>query len=265
MNRHLRVRARPLPRATKLGLLTGKARFAWFLALVVLLPLGYGAYAARTPTSQVFGDIVSHGSGAEKVVALTYDDGPNEPYTGQILDVLKQEGVHATFFVVGMNAERAPEIVRRIVADGNDIGNHSYAHRKRDTLLDLHYADATRTSAILRQITGVAPRFYRAPNGFHTPWSMRAVGSHGMRVIGWDVESNDWDEPGADTIVRRTMQRVHPGAIILLHDGDNTRLGTDRSQQVTATRTLIETLKGQGYRFVTVSELLGLPPLKGNT
>ncbi len=80
------------------------------------------------------------------------------------------------------------------------------------------------------------PRLYRAPNGFHTPWSLRAVGEHGLRAIGWDVESNDWDEPGVDTIVMRTVDHVQPGSIILLHDGDNTRLGTDRSQQVAAVR-----------------------------
>jgi peptidoglycan/xylan/chitin deacetylase (PgdA/CDA1 family) len=230
----------------------------------MLLPLGIGAYAARTPSSKIFGDIVTHGPESEKVVALTFDDGPNEPWTGQILDVLRQEGVHATFFLIGMNAEREPDTVRRIAAEGNEIGNHSYAHRKRDTLLDLRYQDAAKTNAILAKITGIVPRLYRAPNGFHTPWSMRAVGSQGLRVIAWDVESNDWDEPGANTIVSRTMRQVHPGAIILLHDGDNTRQGTDRNQQVTATRMLIDTLKGQGYRFVTVSEMLGLPPLKGN-
>jgi peptidoglycan/xylan/chitin deacetylase (PgdA/CDA1 family) len=262
MPRHLTVRTPK--RSPRTGILTVKARFGWLLAFLLLLPLGLGAYAARTPSSQVFGDIVTHGSGAEKVVALTYDDGPNEPYTGQILDVLRDEGVHATFFVVGMNAERAPATVRRIVAERHDLGNHSYAHRKRDTLLDLRYTDAAKTNAILAGITGIVPRLYRAPNGFHTPWSMRAVGSRGLRVIGWDVESNDWDEPGAETIVMRTMQRVHPGAIILLHDGDNTRQGTDRGQQVAATRMLIDALKGQGYRFVTVSELLGLPPQKGN-
>jgi peptidoglycan/xylan/chitin deacetylase (PgdA/CDA1 family) len=263
MPRHLTIRTPVRPKPGQ-GILTPKARFVWLLTFLVLLPLGFGAYAARTPSSQVFGDIVTHGSGTDRVVALTFDDGPNEPYTGQILDVLKDEGVHATFFVIGMNAERQPETVRRIVREGNDLGNHSYAHRKRDTLLDLHYNDAAKTNAILAQITGIVPRLYRAPNGFHTPWSMRAVGSRGLRVIGWDVESNDWDEPGTDTIVRRTMQRVHPGAIILLHDGDNTRQKTDRGQQVAATRMLIDTLKGQGYRFVTVSEMLGLPPLKGN-
>ncbi len=265
MPRHMTVRTRQR-RASSHGLLTPRARFVWVMALVVLASLGYGLYAARTPSSQLFGDIYVHGSRTEKekVVALTFDDGPNDPYTGQILDVLKQAGVHATFFCVGINAEREPETVRRIAAEGNEVGNHSYAHRKRDALLDLRYRDAARTNDILRAITGTLPRLYRAPNGFHTPWSLRAVGEHGLRAIGWDVESNDWDEPGADTIVMRTVGRVQPGSIILLHDGDNSRLGTDRSQQAAAVRTIIETLKGRGYRFVTVSEMLGFPPTKGN-
>jgi len=263
MPRHMTVRTHRR-RAPSHGLLTPRARFVWLMALVVLAPLAYGCYAARTPSSQLFGDIYTHGPRAEKVVALTFDDGPNDPYTGQILDVLKQAGVHATFFCVGMNAEREPATVRRIAAEGNEVGNHSYAHRKRDALLDLRYDDAARTNDILRGITGMMPRLYRAPNGFHTPWSLRAVAAHGLRAIGWDVESNDWDEPGADTIVMRTVDHVQPGSIILLHDGDNTRLGTDRSQQVAAVRTIIETLKARGYRLVTVSEMLGLPPTKGN-
>jgi len=257
------VRTQPR-RARSHGLLTPKARFGWLMALVVLAPLAYGWYAARTPSSQLLGDIYVHGPRTEKIVALTFDDGPNDPYTGQILDVLKREGVHATFFCVGMNAEREPNTVRRIVAEGNEVGNHSYAHRKRDALLDVRYNDVARTNDILRRITGTTPRLYRAPNGFHTPWSLRAVGAHGLRAIGWDVESNDWGAPGVNTIVMRTVERVQPGSIILLHDGNNTRLGTDRSQQVAAVGTIIETLKARGYRFVTVSEMLGLPPTKGN-
>lgn len=262
MPRHMTVRTRR-PRASSHGLLTPRARFGWLMALIVLAPLAYGCYAARTPSSQLFGDIYAHGPRAEKVVALTFDDGPNDPYTGQILDVLKAEGVHATFFCVGMNAEREPQTVRRIAAEGNDVGSHSYRHRKRDTLLDPRYGDAARTSEILRGITGSPPRLYRAPNGFHTPWSLRAVAEHGMRAIGWDVESNDWDEPGADEIAARTVDRVRPGSIVLLHDGDNAHLGTDRGQQAAAVRTIIQTLKGRGYRFVTLTEMLGLPPVKG--
>jgi len=263
MPRHMTVRTQRR-RAPSHGLLTPRARFVWLMALVVLAPLAYGCYAARTPSSQLFGDIYTHGPRTEKIVALTFDDGPNDPYTGQTLDVLKQAGVHATFFCVGMNAEREPQTVRRIAAEGNEIGNHSYQHRKRDALLDLRYSDAARTNDILQGITGTLPRLYRAPNGFHTPWSLRAVAERGLRAVGWDVESNDWDAPGADTIVMRTVDRVQPGSIILLHDGDNTRLGTDRSQQTAAVRTIVETLKGRGYRFVTISEMLGLPPPKGN-
>lgn len=263
MPRRMTARSRS-KRGRAQGLLTRRARVGWLMALVVALPLGYGAYAARTPSSQAFGDIYVHGPRTAKIVALTFDDGPNDPYTGLILDVLKQEGVHATFFCVGMNAEHEPTTVRRIAAEGNDLGNHSYHHRKRDALLDLSYDDATRTNDILRGITGAAPRLYRAPNGFHTPWSLRIVGERGLRAIAWDVESNDWDEPGANNIVMRTVERVQPGSIILLHDGDNTRLGTDRSQQVDAVRGIIQTLKARGYRFVTMSEMLGLPPTKGN-
>src|SRR4051794_1727967 len=162
MPRHMTVRT-PIRRAATHGLLAPRARFVWVMAFVVLAPLAYGCYAARTPSSQLFGDIYTHGPRGQQVVALTFDDGPNDPYTGQILDVLRQEGVHATFFCVGVNAARQPETVRRIAAEGNDVGNHSYRHRKRDALLDLRYDDAARTNDILRGITGTLPHLYRAP------------------------------------------------------------------------------------------------------
>lgn len=259
MNRRpLTVRSRSRSRSH--GLLAWRGRIGWLVALALVLPLATFFYVARTPTAGLLGAVIAHGPrGGEKIVALTFDDGPNDPYTGQILDVLKTANVHATFFIVGMNAEREPDTVRRIVAEGNDLGNHSYAHRKRDALLDFGYHDAARTSTILRGITSVTPRWYRAPNGFHTPWSLRAARDRGMQAVAWDVESSDWDEPGAEVIARRTVGQVHPGSIILLHDGDSARLGADRSQQIEAVRQIITQLQGQGYRFVTLTEMLGHP------
>ena len=152
------------------------------MALIVLAPLAYGCYAARTPSSQLFGDIYTHGPRTEKVVALTFDDGPNDPYTGQILDVLKQEGVHATFFCVGMNAEREPATVRRIAAEGNEVGNHSYRHRKRDTLLDLGYSDAARTNDILTWHHGhAAPPLSRAERLSYAVVAARGGGARTAR------------------------------------------------------------------------------------
>jgi peptidoglycan/xylan/chitin deacetylase (PgdA/CDA1 family) len=229
-------------------------------ALLALLALGVGAYGlAVWPQSQLYGPIVTRGPSGERLVALTFDDGPNEPATSQILDVLAARGVKATFFVVGANARAYPDTLRRIVAEGHAVGNHSYRHRKRDTLLDPRYREVERTQRVIEEIAGIRPALYRSPNGFHTPWQLRAVRGAGLTTVHWDVQTKDWERPDPETIVRRVLAHVHPGAIVLLHDGDDTRHGSDRTPTVQALPRLIDALEARGYRLVTVPALLGRP------
>jgi peptidoglycan/xylan/chitin deacetylase (PgdA/CDA1 family) len=211
------------------------------------------------PQSQVYGHIVTHGPSSPPMVALTFDDGPNEPATSRILDILDAKGVKATFFVVGENAEAYPDTVRREVADGQAVGNHSYHHRKRDTLRDLHYREVTRTQDVIEAIAGIRPSLYRSPNGFHTPWQLRAVRRAGLTTVHWDVQTKDWERPSPDTIVKRVLDHVHPGAIVLMHDGDDTNHGSDRTPTIEALPRIIDALRARGYRLVTVPELLGKP------
>lgn len=231
-------------------------------ALLPVLPVlafaGSCAYMAINPTSQVYGKIVLHGPEDEKTVALTFDDGPNEPYTSEILDVLDREGVRATFFSVGVNVASYPDAARRIVTDGSVIANHSWDHSRLATAVDFRYSQLERAQDEIFQVTGVSPRFFRPPAGIHTPWQLRKVSSEGLITVNWDSEGYDWQRPNSpQRIEQKVLSSVRPGSIILLHDGDETRHGSDRSQTVAALPVIIDTLRGEGYRFVTLPEMLG--------
>ena len=192
---------------------------------------------------------------AEKVVALTFDDGPRAPYTGQILDVLAAQGVRATFFLIGSNAVREPALARRIVREGHAVGNHGWEHLSlvRVSAAAAH-SEVARGAAAIRRVTGVHPRILRPPFG---AFDGRIAGASGLAadlgqtLIMWSVETRDWATRSPLQVAAGTLRRVHPGAIVLLHDG-----GGDRAHVVTATRWLVGHLARDGYRFVTVPELL---------
>jgi len=217
-------------------------------------------YWAMAPSSQVYGTIITHGPRDDKVVALTFDDGPNDPWTLRIADVLDGYGVKGTFFVVGRNAAAHPEIVRSLVERGHLVGNHSYHHRKRDAIFDVTYGELTDAERSIASAGGVCPAFFRSPNGFHTPWQLHAVSTHRMQAIGWDVNPNDWKRHDSAALERSVVRSVRPGSIILLHDGEDTRDVTDRSVTVAALPGIIRDLQSNGYRFVRLDELLHLPP-----
>jgi len=217
------------------------------------------AYLAWQPTSQIYGHMITHGPRDQMQVALTFDDGPNDPWTLSIADTLQQYDVHGTFFVVGKNAEVHPEIVRSLVQRGDLIGNHSYRHRKSDAIRELGYGELDRAERAIAEAAGVCPAIYRPPNGFHTPWQLHTVASHGMKTVTWDVIPRDWKNPAADEIVRRVLDSARPGSIILLHDGDDLHQGTDRSATLQALPGIIDGLRAKGYDFVTVDKLLSIP------
>lgn len=229
------------------------------LFVVALSVLGLIAYWSVAPSSQAYGSIATHGPRDKKLIALTFDDGPNDPWTMRIADVLDQYSVKATFFVVGQNADAHPEIVRALVERGHLVGNHSYHHRKRDTVFDFRYRELVATQTSLAKAAGVCPAIFRPPNGFHTPWQLRAVSRHQMHTIGWDVQPSDWKRQVAAAIVQRVVQAVRPGSIVLLHDGEDTDQNVDRAATLAALPEIIEDLQGAGFRLVRVDELLSLP------
>jgi len=205
------------------------------------------------------GLIYWHGDTSEKKVALTFDDGPNEPYTSEILQVLRDNNVRATFFVTGKNVETFPETAREIVREGHAIGNHSYSHK--DLVLDTNSQvrqEIVKTSDIIEQVTGQRTNLFRPPYGDKDFLTLHQVQKLGYLMVEWTVSAQDWRRPGVSRIVRRVVQGVEPGAIVLMHDGDKLRRG-DRSQTVAALPTVIRELRRQGYEFVTIPELLKLP------
>lgn len=193
----------------------------------------------------------------ERRVALTFDDGPHPAHTPALLDVLGASGVPATFFLVGRRVRRYPELVRRAVREGHELGNHGYAHlpivflpRKR---LE---SEIRRTEAAIGDAAGVRPAYFRPPMGWITDRSLQVVREMGYEPVIGSIHPRDSSRPGTDGIVRHVLERVAPGAVIILHDG-GWRIAVDRTQSVRAAARLIERLRDQGYRFQTLSELSG--------
>lgn len=211
-------------------------------------------------------------------VALTFDDGPDPVWTPQILDILKRENVPATFFVIGENAMTQPRLLRRIVAQGSKIGNHSYTHPNMAQVSDNGARiELNTTQRLVEAYTGRSIRLFRAPYfGDAEPTTADEIGpaleaqNAGYVNVGLHVDPGDWTRPGPDAIVARTIAQVdagndrRSGQIVLLHDS-----GGDRAQTVAALPRIIAALKARGYRFVPVSQLAGLsaaqvmPPVKG--
>jgi peptidoglycan/xylan/chitin deacetylase (PgdA/CDA1 family) len=217
------------------------------------LVLGGAVHGAFHRNSPLFGRALSRIDSKQKVVALTFDDGPNPDATPLILDVLAEKGVRATFFVLGSHAERWPDIVRRIAHEGHQLGNHGYFHRKLQFRSPFYVARDIRLGIrAIRRAGAPAPRHFRAPHGFRSPWTTSIARSYGERTVGWSLGVWDSDRPGVDEIVRRTLEGVTPGSIVLLHDGDGYNPDGDRLQTAAALPKIIDELKKQGYEFKTL-------------
>jgi peptidoglycan-N-acetylglucosamine deacetylase len=255
--------SRPTVRIAENSLWIGPRRRRALLALPVLpavLVAAGCAYLAINPASQAYGRIYLHGSRTDKIVALTFDDGPNEPYTSEVLDILDHYGVKATFFEIAQNVEVYPQSTERLVASGQVIGNHSYDHSRLATAVDFRYRELDQAQGIFEAVAGVAPTLFRPPAGIHTPWQLRTIKGERLVAVNWDSEGLDWQRNATSkSITRNVLKNVQPGSIILLHDGDELRHGSDRSQTVKALPEIIEGLQARGYRFVTVPQMLGVP------
>ena len=183
----------------------------------------------------------------QKVVALTFDDGPDPAFTVPILDILKQKQVKATFFVIGQNARQNPSLLRRMIKEGHEIGNHSYTHNYNHNKM---VAEIMQTDEVVYTVTGMHTHFYRPPGGFVSKSLIEAIKNKGYIYTLWSIDSKDWRRPGVDRIVNNVLNNISPGAIVLFHDG-----GGFRSQTVEALGRVIDVLRTDGYRFVTLSEL----------
>ncbi len=185
-------------------------------------------------------------------VAITFDDGPSSSLTPQVLDILKRHGASATFFVLGDNASRNPAILARAVAEGHEIGNHTYNHIKMSgSSQETVCSEIERTSAVIRSATGASPRVMRPPYGATNGNLVNLMyNKYGMRSILWNVDTNDWRHPGVGVVVQRAVGGAKPGSIILLHD--------IHSSTIAAVEGIVTGLQARGFKLVTVSQLIAM-------
>ena len=226
------------------------AFFSVSLASVAVLAYGLGS-----PASTLLAPAMVHGS-VPREVMLTFDDGPSEPYTGQILDILRANGIRATFFLCGSNAEAHPELVRRIRDEGHEIGNHTWSHPYLYLASGQTMAsEIDRTQDILEKLTGTRPVWFRPPFGVRGLALRGVLESRGMKMMLWSDRGHDGALDAAG-IAKVTLEQLAPGAIVLLHDGFETKAPAlvDRSATVAALPAIIAGAKAAGYVFAPLAQ-----------
>ncbi|HEY4278645.1 MAG TPA: polysaccharide deacetylase family protein [Conexibacter sp.] len=220
------------------------ARPADGAVLQLRLPLPYGC----TPGGQ---DYWTNGSRDKKVVALTFDDGPSI-YTPQYLAILRQKRVHATFFEIGEQVSSYAETVRQILAQGNEIGDHTWNHADVSAGGAFASSEITRAADAIQQASGFRPCAFRAPGGAVSGSLESLARGLGFNTIEWDVDPRDWALPGTDAIYNTVVNTTHNGSIVLMHDG-----GGNRTETIAALPRIIDTLRARGYSFETISQMTG--------
>ncbi|MGC2743893.1 MAG: polysaccharide deacetylase family protein [Candidatus Angelobacter sp.] len=228
------------------------------LASATAAGISYAGYATMAPASQLYGRTLTHGSDPSEM-ALTFDDGPNDPHTMRLLDVLAKHNARATFFLIGRYVRQRPDIARAILAAGHEIGNHTDSHpnlvlvsagRLRQELSDCGKA--------LEDALGEKIALFRPPFGGRRPNVLRTARGMGLRPVMWSVSGHDWSAKSAAAIAEKVTRQVDAckkpqGEIVLLHDGGHLAFGIDRGFTVEAVRKLLEHYADK--RFVTVSAL----------
>ena len=214
-------------------------------------------YQSMAPTGQWYGKTFTGLARGSKKIALTYDDGPNDPHTLRLLEVLTKHGAKATFFLVGRYARQRPDIVREIAQAGHAIGNHTFTH----PLLIFKSAAETRRElsdcrTAIQDAVGQHSNLFRPPFGGRRPATLRIARELGLVPVMWNITGYDWSAPSASEIEEKVSKRVRGGDVVLLHDGGHKDMGADRSQTVMATERLIGRYKSEGYEFVTVPEMM---------
>lgn len=197
--------------------------------------------------------VLCRGNPDDRAVALTFDDGPHPRTCTAILDVLQREQVHATFFTVGLRLQQNPALLDRMVADGQEVANHTWDHQR------LNWISPERARREVRSVqqfvyrrTGILPRLVRPPGGEYDARVLEMIRDEGCDVCLWTANAGDWKKMSVNELVQKVLDQVHPGSVVLMHD--------EFMQTPHALPRIIEGLRARGYRFVTASEMLGEPP-----
>lgn len=214
-------------------------------------------YQSMAPRGQWYGPTFTGLEPDSKQLALTYDDGPNDPHTFRLLEVLAKHNVKATFFLIGRFVKQRPDIARELIRAGHVVGNHTFSHP------NLIFATAEQTrreltecKAALSDAVGEHSRLFRPPFGGRRPSTLRIARALGLEPVMWSVTGWDWKGKPAEYVERKIGQQVRGGDVILLHDGSHAAFGADRSQTVIATDRLIARYQSEGYEFLTVPEMM---------
>jgi len=229
------------------------------LLIIAALGLAFGLWfwwACATPSSTFFRPVLVRGPREGKRVCLTFDDGPSAEFTGQILDILREHEVPATFFVCGENVEKNPDVLRRIVAEGHAVGNHTFSHpfmffKSRQRMAD----EIDRTQSTIERVIGFRPNIFRPPFGSRWFGLVPTLSERGMRLVQWSSTGYDWKK-NAPGITKCVLRELSPGDIILLHDGRETRPANeiDRSPTVQALPDIIAGARQNGYDFARIED-----------
>ena len=214
-------------------------------------------YQSMAPTGQWYGRTFTGLARGAKQLALTYDDGPNDPHTLRLLEILARHQVKATFFLIGHYVRQRPDIAREVAQAGHVIGNHTFTH----PLLIFKSAAEIRRElsdcrAAIQDAIGEHSNLFRPPFGGRRPATLHVARELGLEPVMWNVTGYDWNAPPASAIERKVSKQIRGGNVILLHDGGHKQMGADRSQTVQATDHLIKRYKQEGYSFVTIPEMM---------
>src|SRR4030088_1502313 len=233
--------------------------FPALIGLTAAAAASAAGYQSMAPSGQWYGQTFAGGMPGSKQIALTYDDGPNDPHTLKLVEVLAKHNVRATFFMIGRYVRQRPDIALAVAQAGHVIGNHTFTHR----LLIFESAARTRTQLVdckqaLEDAVGEHSNLFRPPFGGRRPATLRVARALGLETVMWNVTGYDWNAPPAAVIEKKVMRQIRGGDVILLHDGGHRAMGADRAQTVIATEYMIRVYKDEGYEFVTVEEMLAV-------
>jgi peptidoglycan-N-acetylglucosamine deacetylase len=232
--------------------------YGYVVSAAALAAASAAAYQSMAPSGQWYGRTFTRLPRSSKKLAFTYDDGPNDPHTLRLIEVLAKHGVRATFFLIGRHAQQRPEIVRELVKAGHVVGNHTYTHPQ------LIFQSKPQIKAqllacqnVLADTLGQSSNLFRPPYGGRRPAVMQIARELGLQPIMWSVTCYDWNPTTVERIEWHATRQIRGGDVILLHDGGNLEMGADRSQTVAATDRLITRYKSEGYEFLTIPQMLG--------
>lgn len=231
--------------------------FGLALSALGVAAAGAAGYQSMAPTGQWYGRTFTGLRPGTKQLALTYDDGPNDPHTLRLLEVLARHSVRATFFLIGKYARQRPDIVREIAQAGHVIGNHTFSHPLLIFQSESRQKVELQTcKEALNDAVGEHSNLFRPPFGGRRPAVLHIARQLGLEPVMWNVTGYDWNAPPAQVIERKVTRQVRGGDVILLHDGGHLQMGADRSQTVIASDHLITRYKAEGYEFSTIPQMM---------